>query len=206
MFTGIVEGVGLVKKVEATKTHSRIEIQSSFSLRGTKLGDSIAVDGCCLTVTQFRGSVFAADVSPETLRLTTLGSFKKGMEVNLERPLRFTDRLGGHLVQGHVDGVGEILSKRLVNAKPKSYYLLELRVPKHLKTYVVEKGSVAVDGISLTVNQIKGDKLSLCIIPHTQQRTTLTVKKVGARVNLEADILLKYMEKMLYSRSRKSRR
>lgn len=197
MFTGIVEGKGLIKKIENFKTHTRLVVQSPFSLRGTKLGDSIAVEGCCLTATQVRGKSFSADLSPETLRCTTLGDFKKGTRVNLERPLRLTDRLGGHLVQGHVDGVGMILSKRFVKASPDSYYLLTVRIPKHLKMYMVEKGSIAVDGISLTINEVHGEKISLCIIPHTQKKTTLTEKKPGDRVNIEADILLKYLEKMI---------
>ena len=173
-----------------------MEIQSPFSLRGTKVGDSIAVDGCCLTATKVQKNVFSADISPETLRCTTLSDFKKGTPVNLELPLRLMDRLGGHLVQGHVDGVGKILSRKAVKAYPQSYLLLTIKVPKHLKMYMVEKGSVTVDGISLTINQVKGDEISLCIIPHTQKKTALTDKNPGARVNIEADILLKYLEKM----------
>jgi riboflavin synthase len=200
MFTGIVEGKGLLKKIESSKTHTRMELQSSFSLKGTKLGDSIAVNGCCLTVTKIRGNNFSADISPETLRCTTLRDFKKGMKVNLERPLRLGDRLGGHLVQGHVDGIGKIVSMKLMKAQPESFYLVEIKIPKHLKPYMVEKGSITVDGISLTINQVKDDKISLCIIPHTQEKTTLTAQKVGAKVNLEADILLKYIEKISSSR------
>lgn len=206
MFTGIVAGKGRIQKIEKMKSYTRLVVKSSFSLRGTKLGDSIAVDGCCLTVTKFRDNAFTADISPETLRRSTLGSFKAGTEVNLERPLRLTDRLGGHLVQGHVDGVGEILAKRLVKASPESYYLMEILVPKHLQTYMVEKGSVAVDGVSLTVNGVKRGKISLCIIPHTREKTTLTTKKVGARVNIEADILLKYLGKMLKANTFRSAR
>lgn len=197
MFTGIVAGVGEIKKVDKFKGHTRIQLESPFSLRGTKLGDSIALDGCCLTVTQLKGKRFSADVSPETLRVTTLGGLKKGSKVNLEMPLRMGDPLGGHLVQGHVDGVGKIHSNKLVKAKPNSYYLIQVTVPKQLSPYMIEKGSVTIDGISLTVNQVKGSKISLCIIPHTQEKTTLTVKRAGAKVNIEADILLKFVGKMM---------
>jgi riboflavin synthase, alpha subunit len=209
MFTGIIEGVGVIKSIEHFKNHTRISIQTPFSLRGTQLGESIAVDGCCLTVTRRQNKSFFADVSPETLERSTLGAFKTGRRVNLERPLRLMDRLGGHLVQGHVDGVGKLVSKRLVTSASAPYYIMEVQVPKHLQTAMVEKGSVAVDGISLTVNRAAGSKISLCIIPHTQGRTTLTEKEIGDKVNLEADILLKYLEKMLkkdVNRSTKRRR
>lgn len=196
MFTGIVEGTGLLKKVEKFQTHARLAIRCSFSLKGTKLGDSVAVDGCCLTVTQVKGREFSADISPETLSRTTLGGLKKGMAVNLERPLRLGDRLGGHVVQGHVDGVGKLISSRKVKADPENYFLLKVQLPKGLRPYMVDKGSVTIDGISLTVNEVKGDKISLCIIPHTQERTTLTQKKPGAKLNIEADIFLKYLEKL----------
>ncbi len=196
MFTGIIEGVGLVKKVQSQSSHTRLEVESPFSLKDTRIGDSIAVNGCCLTATQIKGKVFAADLSPETLGLSNLGELKAGSRVNLERPLRLSDRLGGHLVQGHVDGVGKLVKKAFIKAKPEGYWLLEVEVPKHLRSYMVDKGSVTVDGISLTVNRIKAGRISLCIIPHTQERTTLADKGVGAKLNLEADILLKYLEKM----------
>jgi len=196
MFTGIVEGVGLIKKVQAQASHTRMEVLSPFSLKDTRIGDSIAVNGCCLTATQIQGKVFAADLSPETLSLTNLGELRVGSRVNLERPLRLSDRLGGHLVQGHVDGVGKLIKKSFVKAQPEGYWLLEVEAPKHLRLYMVDKGSVTVDGISLTVNRVKAGRISLCIIPHTQERTTLVGKEVGAKLNLEADILLKYLEKM----------
>ncbi|MFO1464803.1 MAG: riboflavin synthase [bacterium] len=203
MFTGIVEGRGRIKKVESFRTHTRLEVECPFALKGTKVGDSIAVDGCCLTATRLQGRVFSADISPETLRVTTLGKLRKGDRVNVERPLRMGDRLGGHMVQGHVDGVGKLVKKQFVSAKPEGYWLLEVQVPKHLRLYMVDKGSVTVDGISLTVNQVKQDKIALCIIPHTQEKTTLVEKSVGAPLNLEADILLKYLEKMFKARGRK---
>lgn len=196
MFTGIIEGVGRIKKLQSQSSHRRIEIESPFSLKDTRIGDSIAVNGCCLTATQIQGKTFSADVSPETLSLTNLGELKPGDRVNLERPLRLSDRLGGHLVQGHVDGVGRLVKKAFVKAKPEGYWLLEVEVPKQLRSYMVDKGSVTVDGISLTVNRVKSGRISLCIIPHTQERTTLVEKEVGAQLNLEGDILLKYLEKM----------
>ncbi|HKY63853.1 MAG TPA: riboflavin synthase [bacterium] len=203
MFTGIVEGVGRIKKVESQPSHTRLEVESPFSLKDTKVGDSIAVNGCCLTATKIQGKTFSADVSPETLSLTNIGELKVGGRVNLERPLRLSDRLGGHLVQGHVDGVGKLVKKAFVKAKPEGYWLLEVEVPKHLRVYMVDKGSVTVDGISLTVNRTRAGRISLCIIPHTQERTTLVDKEVGALLNLEADILLKYLEKMFKAQARK---
>jgi riboflavin synthase len=200
MFTGIVEGVGTVQKQSSLSRNRRIWVRSPFSLKGTRTGDSIAVDGCCLTVTEMRGGSFSADISPETLSRTTLGELKTGSRVNLERPLRAGDRLGGHLVQGHVDGVGKILGKRTVHSGEGDYILMEVGVPEALRPYVLEKGSVAVDGISLTVNEAKRGRISLCIIPHTLRKTALTGKKAGARVNLEVDLMLKYIEKMLNPR------
>lgn len=201
MFTGIVEGTGLIKKVESYPTYTRLQVQSPFPLKGTKLGDSIAVNGCCLTATKIQGKTFSADISPETLSCTSLGKLKTGDRVNLERPMRLSDRLDGHIVQGHVDGVGELVKKKFVAAKPDAYWLLEVRVPKHLRRYMVDKGSVTVDGISLTVNQVKKDQISLCIIPHTQERTCLVEKALGAPLNIEADILLKYLDKLFKSRA-----
>lgn len=197
MFTGIVEGVGSVRKTQSAKNHRRIWFRPPFSLKGTRLGDSIAIDGCCLTVTQIKGRDFSADISPETLDRTTAGTWQAGTRVNVERPLRVGDRLGGHLVQGHVDGVGKVLANRTVGTGAGQYVRLDIQLPVALTPFVLEKGSLAVDGVSLTVNDLKNGKISLCIIPHTQARTALTAKKAGARVNLEVDMMLKYIEKML---------
>ena len=197
MFTGIVEGVGQVAALEDFKTHRRIRVKCPFSLSESSLGDSIAIDGCCLTVTDLSDNSFSADVSPETLRVTTLGDIKEGSRVNLERPMCLGDRLGGHLVQGHVDGVGDILSSRLVETEPTSYFLIKIRVPESLSKYMVSKGAISVDGISLTVNEVQGTEVSLFIIPHTQVKTTLTGKKAGDKINIEADILLKFVEQRL---------
>lgn len=197
MFTGIIEGIGKIKKVEKLSSSRRLWISSSFSLSKEKLGASIAVDGCCLTLTQKNGKSFAADVSPETLRRTTLGDFKSGDSVNLERPLTLQARLGGHIVQGHVDGVGVIRSIRRVGAHGRATLQMFILFPKQLRKYLVEKGSVAVDGISLTVNRVKGNQLEICLIPHTQAQTALTAKKAGDRVNLEVDMLAKYLEQLI---------
>jgi riboflavin synthase len=202
MFTGIVAGVGLIKKINRYQAHSSITVRAPFRLKRMKPGDSIAVDGCCLTVTRLKGKEFDADLSPETLKRTTLGTLKKGSKVNLETPLRMGDPLGGHWVQGHVDGIGKITASRLVKARPSAYYLLKVEVPKPLLPYMIEKGSVAVDGISLTINGVKNGRIDLCIIPHTQQRTALTEKKPGARLNIEADILLKFAERSMASLNR----
>ncbi len=203
MFTGIIEGTGSVRRVQGRGGRRRLEVQASFSIRGTKLGDSIAVDGCCLTVTGLKRRRFWADVSPETLSRTTLAQLKPGAEVNLERALKAGDRLGGHFVQGHVDGVGKILENRAAHSGGEIYHILSVQMPKELMPFILEKGSITVDGISLTVNYWKKDWISLCIIPHTRARTALTRKKVGARVNLEADILLKYLNQLVNSRYRR---
>jgi riboflavin synthase len=197
MFTGIIEGIGKIFRVEESKGSRRIWIESPFSLAQEKSGNSIAVDGCCLTITQKNKNRFAADVSPETLQRTTLGGLKKGMWVNLERPLRSQDRLGGHIVQGHVDGVARLRLKKQVKTKGEIFILFQFEYPKSLRKYLVEKGSIAIDGISLTLNQVTPKFLSVLIIPHTQNLTTLTHKNVGDRVNIEVDVLAKYLEKLI---------
>ena len=207
MFTGIVAGTGEIKKINRFQGHSTIGVRAPFSLKGIRLGDSIAVDGCCLTVTEKNGNVFSADLSPETLAVTTLGGLKKGGRVNLELPLKASDRLGGHWVQGHVDGVGRLVAKRRAGKKGQEYFFLEVEVPRSLRRYMIPKGSVTLDGISLTVNRIlKNGRIELCIIPHTQQRTTLTAKGVGASLNIEADFLLKYIEQRLVNYLPKGKR
>jgi riboflavin synthase len=197
MFTGIIEGMGRVIRIQDLPGSRRIWIQTPFSISKEKKGDSIAVDGCCLTVTDKIGNSFSADVSPETLSRTTLGDLKKGTPVNLERPLKLQDRLGGHLVQGHVDGVGLLQTKREIKSRGQKYLLIEFKIPRPLRKYLVEKGSIAIDGISLTLNQVRVDSFSVCLIPHTRNHTALTAKKIGDRVNLEADILAKYLEQLM---------
>lgn len=193
MFTGLIQDIGLVRKVDRAGELMRLTIQSSLVSEGFQLGESIAVDGVCLTVVSVGGNWFQVEVSPESMERTTLGSLEPGIPVNLERALRLSDRLGGHLVTGHVDGVG-VLRKR---TKGQRHVELEVGIPVHLGRYIVEKGSIAVDGISLTINRCGQDWFGLTLVPHTIARTTLAVKGVGARVNIECDILGKYVERLL---------
>lgn len=186
MFTGIVEELGTVVSREG----ARLRIGARSVLEGAGLGDSTAVNGCCLTVVAFDQGEgwWEADVSDETYARTNLGALQPGDPVNLERPVRLQDRLGGHLVQGHVDGVGEI-----VRGVPD----LQVRAPEHLLRYVVEKGSVTVDGISLTVVEPLADGFTVAVIPHTAAVTTLGAKGPGSPVNLEVDVIAKYTERLL---------
>ncbi len=186
MFTGIVEELGSV----AERDGSRLRIAARTVLEGAGIGDSTAVNGCCLTVVAFDadGGWWDADVSDETFKRTNLGSLQPGDPVNLERPVRLEDRLGGHLVQGHVDAVGEI-----VDGVPD----LRVRMPADLLRYVVEKGSITVDGISLTVVEPLDDGFTVAVIPHTAAVTTLGAKGPGALVNLEVDVIAKYAERLL---------
>ncbi len=163
MFTGIVEGMGTIEGMRRTAKGLILEIRPEFSLVDPREGESIAVNGVCLTATTITESGFTADVSPETLSRTTLGGLKTGDKVNLERALRLTDRLGGHIVSGHIDGVGEILERRDLT----DFILFKVSIPRGLSKYIIEKGSVAVDGISLTVNSCDDFSFSLAIIPHT---------------------------------------
>ena len=185
MFTGLVEGLGTV----VASGHPRLRITAPPSLlAGAAVGDSVAVDGCCLTIVDLGSAWWEADVSAETAARTTLGDLAEGRQVNLERPLRLADRLGGHLVQGHVDAVGEVLEP-----VPD----LRVRLPGDLARYVVAKGSIAVDGVSLTVVDVAGDSFTVAVIPHTARATTLGAKTPGTRVNLEVDIVAKYVERLV---------
>jgi riboflavin synthase len=184
MFTGIIEELGSIAWVEGP----RVRIAASLVTEDAKTGDSIAVDGCCVTVVDQGAGWWEADISDETLKRTTFGDRVPGDPVNLERPVRVTDRLGGHIVQGHVDGVGEI-----VESVPD----LRVRMPRELLRYVVEKGSVAVDGVSLTVVDVLDDGFTVAVIPHTAAVTTLGSKRAGDRVNLEVDVTVKYVERLL---------
>ncbi|HEX8802932.1 MAG TPA: riboflavin synthase [Acidimicrobiales bacterium] len=186
MFTGIVEELGEVASV--APGGGRLRVAATAVLEDAKIGDSIAVDGCCLTVVEIGPGWWEADVSGETLRRTTLGGLAPGARVNLERPVRLSDRLGGHIVQGHVDGVGEV-----VEPVPD----LRVRMPRPLLRYVVEKGSVAVDGVSLTVVEVLDDGFTVAVIPHTTEVTTLGRRRPGDRVNLEVDVTVKYVERLL---------
>lgn len=189
MFTGIVEETGSVARLEPR----RLTVKAEKVLEGLKLGDSISINGTCLTVVELGPQTFSADLAPETLRRTSLGSLAEGGVVNLERAVAVGDRMGGHIVQGHVDGTGRITSIR----PEEDCVIIRVRAPKRLMPYIVEKGFVAVDGISLTVVKRGSSSFTLSVIPYTRQYTNLTVKAVGDRVNLEADIVAKYVESLI---------
>ena len=193
MFTGLVEDVGWLERVENAPGRRRISVAARLLDEELPLGASLAVDGVCLTVVEWNKGRVALDVGPETLARTTLGELTAGAAVNLERPLKMGDRLGGHMVAGHVDAVGRI---ERVQARGEAIDLF-VATDRALLRYVVEKGSIAVDGISLTVNQVDGHGFMVSIIPHTQTATTLTKKGAGARVNLEVDLIGKYVEKLV---------
>ncbi len=193
MFTGIVEDKGKVMRVEPRGQGKRLTLAIPHRLTDIQLGDSINVNGACLTVVQMSNPAIGVDLSTETLQKTTLSDVKEGDSVNLERALRLSDRLGGHIVTGHIDGVGTIVERR----KERDFLHLKIRVPPSVSKYVVQKGSIAVDGTSLTVNECRGDVIQLTLIPYTLEKTILIDKKVGDRVNVETDILGKYVEKML---------
>lgn len=197
MFTGIIEGTGKVKKIEKTGEGARLEIEVHFALEDLNVGDSIAINGICLTVTSRLGHTFWADLATETLRVTTLGLLQPGSAVNVERPLRVGDRVGGHFVQGHGDGTAKVLEiKELSNTKEFTFEL-----PRNLSKYIVDKGSVTVDGVSLTVARSTDASFTVCIIPHTALQTTFNQLAVGSPVNLEVDILGKYVEKLAFMES-----
>lgn len=189
MFTGIIEVRGKVIKVQKRENLLAMTITAQKALRGTKIGDSIAVDGVCLTVTKMKGRQFRFDIMLETIRWTTLKYLEPGDLVNLERALKANGRLSGHFVQGHVDGVGTIEQK----IRRPNYWEYRISVDKSLRSYLVNKGSVSVDGISLTVGQVHGNRFSVYIIPHTMRLTTLGRKGRFDQVNIETDILAKYI-------------
>ena len=195
MFTGIVEEVGHVKSLEMASEQgtARLTILAGLVLSDLKMGDSIAVNGACLTVVTLDGDSFGVDLAPETLRRTNLGSLGPGSGVDMERPLAVSDRLGGHIVQGHVDASGKVVS----TTPEGDCVLMGFRAPKKLMHYIVEKGFVAVDGISLTVVKKRASSFTVSVIPYTLQNTVLNERRVGDSVNLEVDILAKYVETLL---------
>jgi|YelNatPaOPRAMG01_1025707.scaffolds.fasta_scaffold23419_2 riboflavin synthase len=194
MFTGLIQDIGKVVQVEGQSRGLTLKISTNLDLTSLKVGDSIAVDGVCLTIVELAGQSFLVEVSPETRQRTTLAKVKAGQEVNLERPLRMSDPLGGHFVAGHVDGTGEILAI-IPEGKSWRYYF---RTSPEISKYLIPKGSVAIDGISLTIGDCQGEEFSVVVIPHTAAQTTLGKKKVGDQVNLEVDLLAKYIEKFLH--------
>jgi riboflavin synthase len=195
MFTGIIQDMGTVRKMARKGEDARIEVEAQLPLDDVKIGDSISVSGACLTVTSLGRKSFSFDVSAESLSKTTLGTLKAGDRVNLEKALRMSDFLGGHLVLGHVDCVGRIAEK---TARAGSI-VYGITLEAGLAKYVVAKGSITVDGISLTVNSCEGGRFYVNIIPHTAEKTTLVDKKAGDSVNIETDILGKYVEKLLHA-------
>jgi riboflavin synthase len=194
MFTGIIEELGTVESMVAGAAGARLRLRCATVMADTATGASIAVNGVCLTAVDPRPDSFSADLAPETLRRSNLGDLRAGSRVNLERPLSPSGRLSGHIVQGHVDGTGEFLA---LEALGDENWWLRIRVPADLDPFLVYKGSIAIDGISLTIAALEGDTLSVTIIPHTWRNTTLAGYRPGARVNLECDILAKYVAKLL---------
>ena len=193
MFTGIIEGLGTIAAIQASGKGRRLTVTADFDLLHSRVGDSIAVNGACLTAVEIGSRRFVADVSPETLDRTTFGKAKIGEKVNLERALRLSDRLDGHLVSGHIDGMGTMEQKKTAG----NAVIVIIKVPESLSRYMIQKGSVAVDGISLTINQCSAGNFEVSIIPHTAGLTTIGFKAVGSPVNIETDIIGKYVERFL---------
>ena len=189
MFTGIITDIGKVRAVRDTDRDRRFEIETSFDLSTVDIGASIAHAGCCLTVVEKGSDWFAVEVSGETLDKTTLGDWATGHRVNLERSARVGDELGGHIVSGHVDGVGEVVSVRSEGGSHR----VQVRVPRPLHRYIAPKGSITVEGVSLTVNEVEDDVFGVNLIPHTWEVTTLGDLQAGSRVNLEIDMLARYL-------------
>lgn len=199
MFTGLIEEVGTVLSLTGDKGTKRLSIAASHVPREMKKGDSIAVSGVCLTAIDIKNNSISFDLAVETLARTSLARLKKGALVNLEAPLKAGGRMGGHIVQGHVDGVARFRS--LEKIKGKDDYLLRIDIPAELAKYVVSKGSLAVEGISLTVAKVEGTHATIAVIPHTYEMTNLKQFKPGDPMNIEVDIIAKYVEKMLLERS-----
>lgn len=193
MFTGLIETQGIITRADRVAGGAQLEVYAPEFGRDMAIGDSIAIDGVCLTVANFIRGAFVADVSDETISKTTLGGVRQGGKVNLERALRLSDRLGGHLVTGHIDGIGRLLLRH--PAGNSTVY--QFQVPRELLEFMVPKGSVAIDGISLTVAQIRGDSIAAAVIPHTEQVTTLKDKPIGAPVNVEVDMMAKYVKQFV---------
>ncbi|WP_321370918.1 riboflavin synthase [uncultured Desulfuromusa sp.] len=193
MFTGLIQSIGQVRALKQQERSAQLQITSSLVKEDLQLGESIAVNGACLTVVAWDKNSFTVDVSPETLSCTTLGHLKGNQAVNLERALRLSDRLGGHLVSGHIDCVATVKSRY----EDQNAIRFEFGVPTEMSRYIVEKGSVAVDGISLTVNKVGTDTFSIAVIPHSLEMTTLKDCREGGRVNIETDLLGRYVERLL---------
>lgn len=197
MFTGIVEEIGTVKTLRREGGASRLTVSARIVTEDAAVGDSICVNGVCLTVVELDRSSFSADVAIETLKVTNLGELRIGTRVNLERALRISSRIGGHLVTGHVDAIGRITEKR----REANGWRVFISAPRDAMKYIIKKGSIAVDGISLTVADVSEDGFEVAVIPHTAEVTTLGLKSAGDTVNLETDIIGKYVERLLAGRT-----
>jgi len=193
MFTGIIEGFGTIREIRPESQGKRMTVDADFFLEQTRLGDSICVSGACLTIVMIDNKRFTVDVSPETLAKTTFGSAKIGDRVNLERALRLSDRIDGHLVSGHIDGIGTVALKQNIG----NAIIVSFKVPESISHYMIQKGSVAVDGTSLTINNCSRDSFDVSIIPHTAKLTTIGFKKAGDLVNIETDMIGKYVERFV---------
>ena len=193
MFTGIVESQGIIMRADRVAGGGQLEIYAPEFGRDMAIGDSVSVDGVCLTVVKFIRGAFVADVSGETMDRSTLSSLRQGSKVNLERALRLSDRLGGHIVTGHVDGVGRLV-QRHASANSTAY---QFQAPLEVVEYLIPKASIAVDGISLTIAQVKSDNFAVAVVPHTEHATTLAEKPIGAAVNVEADVMAKYVRRFV---------
>ena len=200
MFTGIVEEIGQIKEFVKLSSGEKISIKCSKVLEGSKIGDSIAINGCCQTITEIGQEYFSADVSEETLRITNFEHYKSGVSVNLERALTPTSRLGGHIVQGHIDCTGNLISCDKIS----NFYNLTFKIPQEEIKYVVNKGSITVNGISLTVAKVCNNIFSVAVIPHTFEQTNLKNLQINDTVNIETDILGRYIEKFLSLDNNKS--
>ena len=197
MFTGIVEEIGIVQLVDRLPQSARIEIEAKKTLENSKIGDSIAVNGACLTVTNLTVDRFNADISAETLRSTNLGNLKVGSLVNLERSVRLVDRVNGHLVQGHVDEVGKIIGWK----DEGDSSLMRVSISLKSMPYIVYKGSITVDGVSLTIANLLDDSFEISLIPHTKEVTTMGQKQIEDQVNIEVDLIGRYVERLLASKA-----
>jgi riboflavin synthase len=200
MFSGIIEEIGLINSIKEGKQSNKIAVSADKVFSDLKEGDSITLDGACMTVSMLRKKEFSVDASSETINITTLCDLKKGNRVNLERAIRLSDRIGGHLVTGHVDGVGSILKRKEVGEA----IALTISAPPQILRYTIKKGSIAVDGVSLTINEAGDSSITVMLIPYTLNMTTLGSKKIGEKVNLENDLIGKYVESLLRQENRES--
>lgn len=194
MFTGIISAIGDIASLEERGGDVRLTIRSgNLNLADVQLGDSIACNGACLTAVELTGEGFVADVSVETLNLTTIGNWQTGSRINMEKAMQATDRFGGHIVSGHVDGIGEVVALE----EDARSWRFRLRAPREIAKYIAHKGSITVDGTSLTVNIVEGAEFELNIVPHTMQHTVMGDYRVGTKVNLEVDLVARYLERLL---------